>query len=446
MTRAQTTLVACGLAAVTVFGSSPAAGTAIGVNVNVSKTRGPQSEVSVAIDPRDHDVLVAGSNSAAERTMRAYGSTDGGATWTSSPAPPLPPDSPRGTASADPVVGIDRDGRQYFGFVRVGQDRAVFVATRLGPGSEWTTPAAPISAPPQSGIDDKPALAVDNSQGSPMEGRVYVAWVRRSTFSIRILLSHSDDGGATWSSPVVVNDDDTFAGYPSVAVARDGSVYVAWAELSRISIDRSAVGGGIFGVDRVVARVRPASRAVCRLIPAQPANCVQHNPTVSVDLSAGPLAGSVYVTYSDPSAKGVFDVYAAAFDATLAPLRASTRVNPRDGVFPADQFWPASATDPKSGTLWACYYDTRSDRRRLKAFFTCTASSDGARTWARPVRAASVASNEAQPAANVRGYGDYEGLAVADGVAHPMWTDSRRMKALREEIFTTALDSQRLSP
>lgn len=442
--RVQTALVACVLTAV-VPGSGPAAGTAIGLNVNVSRAPGPQSEVSIAIDPRRHDVLVAGSNSAAERTMRAYGSTDGGATWTSAAAPPLPPDSPSGSASADPIVGIDREGRQYFGFVRVGQDRAIFVATRPGPASDWATPAAPVSLPPQSGIDDKPALAVDNSLASPYEGRVHVAWVRRSTFSIRILLSHSDDAGATWSSPVVVNDNDTFANYPSVAVARDGSVYVAWAELSRISIDRSSDGGS-FGADRVVARVRPASRTACRLIPAQPANCVQHNPIVSVDVSEGPLRDSVYVTYSDPSEKGVFDVFAAAFDARLAPLRFPVRVHPRDGAIPADQFWPASATDPQSGVLWTCFYDTRGDRRRHKAFFTCTASSDGARTFGRPIRAASVASNESQPAANIRGYGDYEGLAVADGVAHPIWTDTRRLATLREEIFTTALFVRRLSP
>jgi hypothetical protein len=36
-------------------------------------------------------------------------------------------------------------------------------------------------------------------------------------------------------------------------------------------------------------------------------------------------------------------------------------------------------------------------------------------------------------------YGDYEGLAVAHGVAHPVWTDSRKASARQEEIYTTAL-------
>ena len=36
-----------------------------------------------------------------------------------------------------------------------------------------------------------------------------------------------------------------------------------------------------------------------------------------------------------------------------------------------------------------------------------------------------VATDETQPGTDARQYGDYEGLAVANGVAHPIWTDSR---------------------
>ena len=51
--------------------------------------------------------------------------------------------------------------------------------------------------------------------------------------------------------------------------------------------------------------------------------------------------------------------------------------------------------------------------------------------------------DEAQPGAakgeHGRGYGDYEGLAVSAGVAHPIWTDSRQLRTLREELYTTRL-------
>ena len=57
----------------------------------------------------------------------------------------------------------------------------------------------------------------------------------------------------------------------------------------------------------------------------------------------------------------------------------------------------------------------------------------------KPFRAASVASDETQPGADPREYGDYEGLAVANGVAHPIWTDSRNLAVRGEEIYTTTL-------
>jgi len=100
----------------------------------------------------------------------------------------------------------------------------------------------------------------------------------------------------------------------------------------------------------------------------------------------------------------------------------------------SDQFWPQSAVDRSDGSLWLCFYDTFGDRTRTKAFFSCAVSRNGGATWTRPVRVASAPSDETQPGA--RQYGYYEGLAVANGVGHPMWTDTRRLAELQEEIYT----------
>ena len=97
--------------------------------------------------------------------------------------------------------------------------------------------------------------------------------------------------------------------------------------------------------------------------------------------------------------------------------------------------------------LWACFYDTRADRRRRLAWYSCTRSRDGGARWAAPLRVASVPSNETQRGADKGGglnreYGDYEGLAVAGGVAHPIWTDTRRLRTLAEEVYTTTLSER----
>jgi hypothetical protein len=113
---------------------------------------------------------------------------------------------------------------------------------------------------------------------------------------------------------------------------------------------------------------------------------------------------------------------------------------PPDRRYRFDQFLPATAYDPSAGLLWVCFYDTRLDRRRVRARYSCTASRDGGSAWARPLVVASAASDETRlPAEAGFGFGDSEGLAVAAGVAHPIWTDGRGLRRRREEIYTTAL-------
>ena len=88
--------------------------------------------------------------------------------------------------------------------------------------------------------------------------------------------------------------------------------------------------------------------------------------------------------------------------------------------------------------LWACFYDTAGDRSRRRAWFSCTRSGDGGSTWSQISRAAKVASDATARWVSPLQYGDYEGLAVSHGIAHPVWTDTRTGRsALREEIYTT---------
>src|SRR5262249_25529593 len=100
------------------------------------------------------------------------------------------------------------------------------------------------------------------------------------------------------------------------------------------------------------------------------------------------------------------------------------------------------AVDARSGRLWACFYRTGRGPARRSATFSCATSRDGVR-WGVPVAVASSASNETVPNAFKgfvgREFGDYEGIAVAGGVAHPIWTDSRRLATSGEEIYTTTL-------
>ncbi len=422
--------------------------------VDVSIAAGSQNEPAIAIDPSDPGVLIASSNSLVS-PMSVYTSTDGGASWSSQA---VPPDRPDGVCVGDPGVAIDSRGREYFSFLRdspCGGEvfaTGLFVATRAGPRDAWQMPSESLAGPLQADeSNDKPALTVDTSADSPFQNRLYVAWSRAiGSENHAIVISHTDDGGKTWTAPVAVSRGTVDAGYASVATGRGGEVYVAWHpfEEDRMLIAASFDGGEHFGDSRLVdvKRNRSSCPASWR-IPAQARRCVRPNPIVTVDGSRGAYRGRVYVTYENQAADGTQDVYLAAFNRSLAPLLGAPaghrlfvgsrlrRLRAR-----ADQFWPASAVDQRSGTIWVCFYDTAGDRTRRRTWFSCTRSTSGGQHWSSIARAASTPSDDTPRWASPLQYGDYEGLAVKDGLAHPIWTDTRRGRsALREEIYTTVV-------
>ena len=429
-----------------VAGAAPA-------NVNVSRLAGPQTEPAIAVDPHDDAILLAGSNSVQEGTMRIYTSSDGGQTWQTRTADEPPADLLASCAS-DPGVAIDLRGRQYYSFGRAAPCRAdepqrIYIVTRDGPDAEWSAPrlVAPLG---RARFDDKPAIAVDNSPVSRFRGRVYLAWTRvaRDT-SFIVVLTHSDDGGKTWSKPVRANRTGRELTYVSVATSRNGSVYVAWNDVGEFSLQlaRSTDGGAHFGPQARVASFAGITIPHCGsglVIPALPRTCVNPNPIVSVDGSAGPYAGRVYVSYGRTEFRGNQAAHVAVFTHTLQRLYRDpdTRQGRPVALAPAgshaEQFWVQSAVDQTTGVVWVCYYDTLGDLRRKRAHFTCTASRSGGRTWLKPIPAASSPSDATQPGAT-GGYGYYEGLAAGHDAAYPIWTDTRDLAGAGEEIYTTRL-------
>ena len=430
-----------------------------GTERDISNLPGPQTNPTITVDPRDDRILLAGSNSLLEGAERVYSSTDGGLSWDT--ATVTPPVADLSTACpSDPGVAIDRTGRQYFSFDRSipctsDAPSRVFVVTRQRPDSAWSKPilVAPLG---RARLDDKPALAVDASPVSPYRNRVYVAWSRLSRRVVySIVISHSDDGGRTWSRPVKVNRAGDELNYASIGVARSGALYVAWTDSSRYSVQiaRSTDGGAHFGSESKAAAFIVIAIPHCGIgivIRADPRSCIQANPSVSVDTSGGRFSGRVYVSYTGTDFNGDKGTALTTFDSRLRPVAGFPLLGHHRVVArgPAgrisDQFWAQSAVDPADGSLWLCFYDTGGDGTRSTASYSCSLSRNGGRTWARPVRAASVPSDETRPGG--RQYGYYQGLVVSNGVAHPIWTDTRELTTLAEEIYTVRLTRADFAP
>ena len=420
---------------------------AAGPEVDVSNDPGVQSQVSIAVDPTDDRVLVAGSGNWGRKT-RAYSSTDGGSSWTASADPPLPAGVPQTCAFGDSTVGIDRLGRQYYAFI-VGLSLRLASAAPSGLPS-CSSPTVPTPrhpgrlrharSPPSSPATRSVTARQTTSPGLPSTSRrrARTPTVPTSSGPAPVAPRASGFCSATRTTartpglrPCASTTARSSTGRSRASRSgRTGDVYVVWDDIAArtISIARSTDGGRHFDRMRLVANERSPRSASCdppgTSIPAHPRRCVTAGATVTVDDSSGRYAGRVYVSYADARQNRGWPVFVAAFDPALRPL-GEKLVDPADGATPSDQFQPAAAVDSSTGTLWACFYETNGDPRRIRAVYSCATSSDGGSSWSRPVGAASVASDEAERGANRVGYGDYQGLAVAGGLAHPIWTDSR---------------------
>jgi hypothetical protein len=405
-----------------------------GRNVNITRNFRAQWAPSAALDPADARALLAGSIDQLQDT-RVYTSEDGGSSWKSLAQPAY---TRSNCGRSDPAVAIGLAHLQLYAFLATVDcrplDPHIRVAWRHGASAPWrVVPVAPATRG-QFVFDQRPAIAAGR-------GGAVLAWLRfvgaTNSDNQRVMVSRSSDG-RTWSAPLRLPFQAPYQA--SVAIAPDGDVYLAVADAIRGLVAlRSQDGGRMFGPPRRVVPLQGVFFPTCghgdMTIAAQPQRCVGPSPAISADRD------SVLVTFARRDAEGGFGVEAAVLDRNLRLVRLGEVAPPDDG--PRDQFVPASTIDRSTGDLWACFYDTTGDETRKHAWFTCTVSVDDARTWAPPVHAASVRSNETRFSADADGYGDVQAVVAAGGVAHPFWTDSRRLEN-SEEIYTTRLRAREL--
>ena len=259
------------------------------VDSNDGGNRRQGNEPTIAIDPTNPDVIVAGWNDYCMTDLAA-----GWMGWASRPTaaararlgtPRLPARRLRrgdGLAAqgphrlGDPLVAFDNDGRLFVGgisFNRVmPQDGSVFVATyEADAGPSGPTGQLPkdyvrtriigkAGVPAFAGIfQDKPLMEVDRSTASPHEDNVYFCWTKfQGNGRTKIYFSRSTDHGATFERSEIVSDGSVQG--CDIAVEHDGDVYVSWhsfpgiaQEREGMKVVRSTDGGLTFSKPRQIA-------------------------------------------------------------------------------------------------------------------------------------------------------------------------------------------------
>ena len=415
---------------------------AFGNNIDASHECGSQSETFIAINPANSSNVVAGANEIQRLPMRAMASFDSGATFTGVDLPLPPPRTGNGfDFGSDPGVAFDSNGNAYYSYIVVffsaggsinGTEMAV--ARSSDGGRTWNA----TYFAPQTGVgqfNDKPMITVDT--GSAHHNRIYVAWDNATGNSSstkngnNVVLSYSDDGGVTFSSPVSVSGPFTGKTGGIGAdpyVTSNGTLHVAWQDYAHLVIaDASSTdGGNTFSAPHTIASVGAFEFHVA----------AQSSRGALVYPACGSFGSSLYCSYTNGS-DAATNVFVAT--STDGGVSWSSKAVPAGG----DQFDQWLAVDQSNGSVNVAYYDSGAHGATSTHYTLARSTNGGASYGASAIANAPTDESCCAPSVNLGNqYGDYEGIAAAGGIVRPVWTDRRQDVidlGLREEVFTARL-------
>jgi hypothetical protein len=473
-----------------------------------------QNEPSVAMKPDEPSFIVVAANdycvipSFRDAWQGVYVSQDRGTSFINSLLPGYPGDTSTAgetsplfgvdTAASDPVMDWDDDGHLFLGGVAFNRtvtigsggktqtNGVMYVSTwlrdttsALGIAYQRTVVAGPgtPSVDFRGRVSDKPSLKVDAWATSPHRGSVYAAWTLfPGAGQDEILFSRSVDHGVTFSRPTILSKRVPNAQGSTIAVASDGTVYVAWRQFASraagvtdaIVFVKSIDGGahfsdpatlrGIIGYDRKDVSVSGVPARDCGSGPALCLSGFTFHRSDTLPQATADRHGNVYVSWEEvtPLADNG-DTYRPDGQSQVVVTRSNdggaTWIDPAkvDPQSVGHQWWPKLAYDKATDTVLIAYYDSRDDPSYspfrppgntadglsacgVPGSFACdvlntfvAASADQGATWV-AVRASSAGH---QPEYEMFGgrtvpfHGDYIGLDAAAGTLFSAWTDNR---------------------
>jgi hypothetical protein len=260
------------------------------------------SEPSIAMDPTNHNHLIAGSKmyeSLPRYLFKAgtYESFDGGRSWRDlgqlpgycdTPAQCNPKDEEHYRTVSDIALTVDDEGNSYANVLDAPGGTLAFTGFNMTAHVKkrghktWSKPilvhdnqSNPVTQ--QTLLDDKNWIAVDNhtdtsgGPNKPRDGKVgtlYICWSLDVSLAVpgqQIVLMRSRDGGKTWfgnvpgdPTPKQLSQKGEVAGVGChVAVGPAGEVYVTWYDnqLDAIMQVKSIDRGDVFTPARPIAQI-----------------------------------------------------------------------------------------------------------------------------------------------------------------------------------------------
>ncbi len=394
------------------------------------------NEVSIAVNPKNTDNVVIGSN-----IHYYYWSFTGGTTWSERTL-----ESSQFGVWGDPVLMFDENGYLYYSHLSnpVGPawiDRIVVQKSTSG-GQTW-----------QDGVgiglntgkeQDKEWMGLDRSS-TMYNGSLYLSWTEFDNYGSsepedksRIRFSYSRDEAETWSEPLVISDtegncvdsDSTMEGAVP-AVGNNGDVYIAWSGPDGIYFDKSADGGVSFGTDKVISDM-PGGWDIS--IPGI-YRC-NGMPFTVCDNSDSEYSGNIYVLWSDQR-NGETDTEIFLLRSEDGGDTWSERITVNNDNSGTQQFFPNIVVDPTSGIIYVVYYD-RSKTSGLETDVWMAKSDDGAKSFTN----FKISVSPFTPVDTIF-FGDYIDIDAYNGIVYASWMrmDNEFMSVFCAKVLESELDN-----
>jgi hypothetical protein len=400
-------------------------------STNVSQAAGNQSEANIAVDPTNPSDLFAVSNNAGDGLFAAV-STDGGATWQGhslATGPDLP------LANGDPKAVFDPFGNLFLTYLAADL-KSIVVARSSDDGATFTriyTFTSPGGTTPPGSIDPEGAL-VDQPSVAAGAGSVWVTFANSVDGDITAVGAPVMGRGSVgdFGAPQAVpNSMD--ANFGGIAIGPSGQVLVSFvqeqpgaAAAASVSLDSDGLGPGGFAPPVIVARPNydGAPRSTGTSLPAQVTRGVELSAFLAWDAHQQGKDGRVYLVYMDAPAVGSTDTNIFVRSSTDSGATWGDPVRVNDDAGTNSQFFPTIGVDPKTGDVAVGWYDARNDPDNVKTQFFVAGSTDGGSKFSTNVQVSKGFSDASDPALNENQRGDYTGIAVFQGVIHPIWADN----------------------
>ena len=479
---AVTTVYVSGVAMLVLLLTVAYAGT--DVQINSDPPGDVQNEIRMTRNPNDLSNFLVAYNDKSGAPSSPLGisfSLNGGLTWSdrqlSVPTHPFlgtPDDGISLGTIFDPFIDSDSQGNIYAGYIAtdgtLGGPGGIYIERSQDKGQSWSGPtnidfntrATPPSGPdPSFRFNDRPDMTVDSSDNA------YVVWIKdvdvgQPTSDIYFAKSGPpgtpgptnptglDFTGLTAGSvaPQTVNDNpggtpggSDFANVPTVAVAPDGTVYVAWIDVDvtnpspktgKLMIDISSNGGATFGLD-VTAQVidgvaNPHTALASHLSTTSGAGNGDDArsgsyPVIAVDPSS---SKTVYMVYAaDPTDAAGLDYGDIFFTKSLnGGLTWTIPMRLNDDSTTKDQFHPDMAVKA-DGTIDVVWYDKRNSSNDDSWDVYIAKSTDGGASFSTNLRITDKSfATPDNSISTEKWMGEYLGLVVDSSFAYVAFTSS----------------------